>query len=76
MPVMTRAEKAGYDETAVKLPTKLAKDGFDVMGGDLQMGSNKVTQVKDAEVSSDGPNLGQVEDKFALGSYMNRRSRN
>ena len=75
MPVMSRAEKASYDDAVAELPNKLGKDGTDAMEGDLVMADHKVTKVGAGTVDSDATNLGQVEDKFALGHVKARRNK-
>jgi len=73
MPIMSRAEKASYDDAVDQVPTKLPMDGTGAMEGDLDMGSNKVSQVGAGTASTDATNLGQVDSKFALGSLSARR---
>jgi len=73
MPVMLRAEKASFNQAVIDVKTKLPKDGTEPMSGDLIMDDHKVTQVGEGTLDSDATNLGQVNDKFTLGSVKARR---
>jgi len=68
MPVMTQAEKAGYDQAVITLPSKLSKDGTEPMEGNLVLANHRITKVGEGIDPQDVTNLGQVEAKFALGA--------
>jgi len=69
MPVISRVEKAAYDNSVVAVQKKLNMDGSQPMMGSLDLNNFRIVGLYGAELDYDATNLKQVNAKLALGKY-------